>query len=99
MFLSLKNKEIFSKTVPAKLQAYMAFGKPVAAMISGEGAEIIRKANCGYSVESGDYKGFAEIIVTLRLKTEQLNSLGLNVKDYYNKNFSMQSSKNQLMKI
>ncbi len=99
MFLSLKNKEIFSKTVPAKLQAYMAFGKPVAAMISGEGAEIIKKANCGFSVVSGDYKGFAETINAMRLKTGELNNLGLNGKAYYNKNFSVQSRKNQLMKI
>src|SRR5690606_12062325 len=54
MFLSLQDKEIFSKTVPAKLQAYMASGKPVAAMISGEGADIIKNANCGNSVASGD---------------------------------------------
>ena len=29
LFLSLKNHDIFSKTVPAKLQTYMALGKPI----------------------------------------------------------------------
>ena len=43
MLVTLKDELIFNVTVPAKLQAYMAAGKPVLAMLNGEGAEIVKK--------------------------------------------------------
>ncbi|MCM1309651.1 MAG: glycosyltransferase family 4 protein [Bacteroides sp.] len=50
LFLALKNDPIFALTVPAKLQAYMSAGKPIVAMINGEGAATIADADCGWSV-------------------------------------------------
>lgn len=100
MFFSLQNKEIFSKTVPAKLQAYMASEKPIAGMISGEGNEIIKEANCGYSVESGDFKNFAKIILNFkRMSIPELNSLGKNGKEFYDKKFSKRARKDQLVHL
>ncbi len=40
LLLSLKDSEIFSLTVPSRLQAYMYAGKPIVAMINGEGKEL-----------------------------------------------------------
>ena len=37
LFLSLKRDPIFSKTVPAKLQTYMALGKPIIELLEGGG--------------------------------------------------------------
>lgn len=37
MLVTLKDELIFNVTVPAKLQAYMAAGKPILAMLNGEG--------------------------------------------------------------
>lgn len=100
LFLSLKNEEIFKLTVPAKLQAYMASGKPVAAMLSGEGAKIIRDSNCGFVVDSGDYKGFANSILRLyqKSKTDREN-LGKNGKEFYLRNFDFKLRKSQLKKL
>ena len=43
LFFSLKDSPIFNLTCPAKLQAYMSAGKPVLAMLNGEGANIVSK--------------------------------------------------------
>src|SRR5690554_5563704 len=99
MFFSLQNKEIFFKTVPAKLQAYMGAGKPIIGMISGEGNEIIKEANCGISVPSGDYKKFAKSILILKNDSEKLEELGENALKFYNQNFSKQNRKEQLNRI
>lgn len=100
LFLSLKNEEIFKMTVPAKLQAYMASGKPVAAMLSGEGARIIKESNCGFVVESGDYEGFANSILSLYKKSKfEREDLGRNGKEFYLNRFDFKSRKNQLKKI
>ena len=59
MLVTLKDELIFNVTVPAKLQAYMAAGKPILAMLNGEGAEIVKEAECGYVVAAGDYEKMA----------------------------------------
>lgn len=47
LIVSLVDKEIFSLTVPAKTQTYIATGKPIIAIIKGEAADIIRENELG----------------------------------------------------
>ena len=100
LFFSLKDEALFSKTVPAKLQAYMASSKPIIGMISGEGRQLIIDSNCGLSVKSGDFKGFAEAITTLQ--TASATDLKMYSKcgsDYYERHFSLQSRTVQLLNL
>ena len=100
LFLSLKDEEIFSKTVPAKLQTYMALGKPVIALLKGEGAGIINESKCGFVEEKNDYINLAKIINRVKvLSNEELKLLGQNGKEYYFKNFSREKRKKQLLNL
>ena len=63
MYLSLKNNRTFNKTIPGKLQTYMASGKPIIGSISGEANKIINLSNCGFASEAEDYK---KLVKTLR---------------------------------
>lgn len=100
MLLALKDAMIFNVTVPAKLQAYMAAKKPVAAMLNGEGASIISEAKCGFSTKAGDCKGLAGIIVKLKqMSVPERVSLGENGRNYFEKNFSLDKCINHLCKI
>ncbi len=47
LIVSLIDKEIFSLTVPAKTQTYIATGKPIFAVIKGEAAGIIKENELG----------------------------------------------------
>ena len=47
LIVSLINREIFSLTVPAKTQTYVAAGKPIIAIINGEAADLIKQNNLG----------------------------------------------------
>jgi glycosyltransferase involved in cell wall biosynthesis len=47
LIVSLVDKEIFSLTVPAKTQTYIATGKPIIAIINGEVANIIKENQLG----------------------------------------------------
>jgi glycosyltransferase involved in cell wall biosynthesis len=42
LLVSLKDDPIFNLTVPAKVQAYMSSGKPIMAMLNGEGSQNIK---------------------------------------------------------
>ncbi len=89
MLFSLKDEEIFSLTLPGKVQSYMAFGKPIVAMINGEGYEVVMKANCGFTCSAGDYKGLASnIIKAYEMPDNELAVLGKNGYEYYKTNFA-----------
>ncbi len=87
LLVSLKDEFIFNNTVPAKLQAYMASGKPVLAFINGEGATIVDDANCGFVVPAGDVDALVTTINEKIRKCSILPSLGENGKKYCELNF------------
>lgn len=51
LFFQLKKDFLFKYTIPSKLQAYMACGKPIIGAIEGSSAKIINDSNCGIAVE------------------------------------------------
>jgi len=51
LIVSLINKPIFSATVPAKTQTYIAAKKPILAIINGDVADIVNDNNLGVSVD------------------------------------------------
>ena len=50
MLVSLRDEEIFALTVPGKVQAYLACGKPIIGSLAGEGSAVIRNARVGLVV-------------------------------------------------
>lgn len=100
LFLSLKDSEIFHKTVPAKLLSYMSAKKPIFGMLSGEGAELIKKSNGGITSDAGDFKSMAEKIISfMNISVNKRIDIGNNNYNYYNKNFSFSKRKKQILKI
>lgn len=88
LFLSLKNDYIFSLTAPAKLQAYMASGKPVLAMVDGEARNLIDDAECGLSCAAGDYKAFAQCVQNLKsMSDDERDEMGRKGLEYFDRNF------------
>jgi len=100
LFLSLKRDPIFSKTVPAKLQTYMAMGKPIIGVLEGEAAKLIIDSDCGIVEESYNYEELAKKINNFAC-TDNLEKIkkGENAKNYYLKNFSSIIRKNEILKI
>lgn len=100
LLLSLKDSEIFSLTVPARLQAYMSAGKPVVAMFNGEGRQVIDEAQCGYSVPAGDSQALAELLIRLWQEDKDvLRQKGSNGKRYSTEHYDFQTCINHLIRI
>ena len=47
MLVTLKDEPILGLTIPARVQSYLACGRPIVAGINGEGARIINEAGAG----------------------------------------------------
>jgi glycosyltransferase involved in cell wall biosynthesis len=89
LLVSLSKQPIFSLTVPNKIQAYLAVGKPIIACLNGEGARIINEAKAGLSVLAEDAKGLAEAIITMyRMTGKERLQLGKNGRAYFKVNFN-----------
>ena len=93
-FLSFKNDPLWSKTIPAKLQSYMACGMPVVASAEGETRRIIEEAECGICCEIGNVEKLAEAIRSL-MKID-LTVMQRNSRSYYEKNFNKKKLMDQI---
>lgn len=84
MLATLCKDPIFALTVPAKIQSYLAFGKPIISAIDGEASNVIRESNVGYTVASEDAKALADAVLTMSsLPESQLIEFGENGKEYF----------------
>lgn len=100
MLVSLKDDPIFNLTVPAKMQAYMSAGKPILAMLNGDGADLIEEAKCGKAVNAGDYNNLAAGILELyKLNDLELEKMGNNSKDFYSQCFTLKGCIDNLERI
>lgn len=69
-------------------------------MMNGEGHNLVKNINCGFSVKAGDYEGLFEKIIDFSLlSNEELKVMGDNGKSYFEKNFMFENCMNNLEKI
>ena len=96
-FLSLIKDPLFSKTIPAKLQSYMACGKPILAAADGETSTIILESECGICVPSGDAQLLAKgILEYLEMPSEKIAYIGKKSRNYYDNNFKKSLLMNEM---
>ncbi len=63
LIVSLVDEPIFSLTVPAKVQTYIAANRPIMAIINGDAADIIRDNNLGYTCKPNDISEIKETFI------------------------------------
>lgn len=81
-FLSFMETDLFEKTIPAKLQSYMACGMPIIAAAKGETKRLIERAECGICVPIGDHRALADAIVHLMNNELVLADMRQNSRKY-----------------
>ena len=100
MLVTLKDEPIFNLTVPAKVQAYMSAGKPIIAMLNGEGAGLIEEVGCGHSVAAGDAEALADVILKLsQSDRNSLRQMGERGREYSQTHFDFQKCIDNLIDI
>ncbi len=100
LLVSLKKSEIFYRTIPGKLQSYLACSKPIIGSIDGIASNIINESNSGFCSPAEDYKELSNIIIKfLNLTEDKKQKLGKNALNYYNEHFKKEKLLKELENI
>lgn len=96
-FLSFADNPLYERTIPAKLQSYMACGMPIIAVAGGETKRIIKEAQCGFALKMEDIHSFATGIKKMMdLKKKERCELGNNGRNYGEIHFKKEEILNRI---
>jgi len=88
LLVTLADQPIFAATIPSKVQAYMAVGRPILACLNGEGARLVGEAGAGLAVPAEDAVALADAVLRLyRMSAEERDAMGRNGRAYYKQHF------------
>ena len=100
LLVTLADQEIFSQTIPSKIQAYLAAGRPIIASLRGEGARVVEEAGAGIACPPEQVASLVESIRQMRrLSPEQRTALGRSGRAYFERHFDMDRQVVRLLEI
>lgn len=100
LLVSLKDEYIFAQTIPSKVQAYLAAGRPIIAALRGEGARVIVEAGSGMACDPDNPAALAEMIIEMKaLPADRRQAMGRSGKAYFNEHFEMRHQVERLVEI
>lgn len=97
--VSLQDLPLFRTTLPSKLQATMAAGRPILGAVTGDAAAAIRESGSGVVVQPGSATEMAAAIRDLHASRTTLKALGQAGRDYYRQNYSEQVAGDHLSEL
>lgn len=100
LLVTLKRDEIFAYTIPSKVQAYLAAGRPIIAALDGEGARVVKEAGAGMICPAEDAQGLASCIERLyHMPKSERDQLGQAGRAYFLEHFEMERQAHRLVEI
>jgi colanic acid biosynthesis glycosyl transferase WcaI len=88
LLVTLRPDPLYELTIPSKVQAYMACGRPILASLDGVGAQEVEAAGAGLTSPAGDAGALAAATRKLyELSPEERASMGARARVHYDRNF------------
>lgn len=84
-FISFQQEDLWTKTIPAKLQSYLACGMPIVAAAEGETERIVSEALCGLCSGIGNVEELANNIK--KMLNMDILKMRKNARSYFEENF------------
>ena len=100
LLVSLVRSPIMRQTVPSKVQAYLAAGKPIIASLDGEGTRVLEESGAGVSCPAEDAAALAEAVLRLRaMPSDELQRMGEAGLVYYKQHFDPTALATRLVQL
>lgn len=89
LIVSLKDEPLFALTIPSKLQAYLACGRPLIGSINGVVARLIAEAGAGLCAPAGTPAALAAQVEALAaLPAAERDAMGARARAYSEQHFA-----------
>ena len=98
-YISLSDSPYVGQSIPNKIMMYMAFGKPILGVISGDGKQVLEAAKGSIIVEENVTKIAQNIEKLSKLNKDQREEMGQNNYKYYYENFDENVISKKIEKI
>lgn len=100
LLVSLNDEPAFAQTIPSKIQAYLAAGRPIVACLNGEGARVINEAGAGLTSPAEQVLPLvANIRCMTALGEAERAAMGRSGKSYFDANFEMGAQVSRLVDL
>lgn len=100
LLVSLNDEEAFAQTIPSKIQAYLAAGRPILASLNGEGARVISEAGAGLVSPSEQVQPLVDNIRRMQaLPVHEREAMGRAGRAFFDSNFEMGSQVARLVEL
>jgi hypothetical protein len=100
LLVSLNDEPAFAQTIPSKVQAYLAAGRPILACMNGEGARVVCEARAGLASPAEQVLPLvANIRCMQELGTSERTAMGTSGRAYFDANFEMTSQVRRLVEL
>ena len=98
--VTLNRDAILAQTIPSKVQAYLAAGRPIIGALDGAGAQVIRSAGAGLVCAAEDSEGLADCIGRLHAMDEsERDALAAAGRRFYLEHYEITRQVDRLMSI
>ena len=95
--LPLSNESYIGKTIPAKMQEYFYYEKPILAAIDGDAKVIITDLGNGVVCDLNDLQSISESAKKMITKKEEYKEKSRNAKIYFDDNYSLKKHVDNLI--
>jgi len=90
LLVHLKDDPLFRITIPSKVQAYLAVGRPILLGVRGDAEDLVSRAKAGLACTPESPRSISEAIRKLYgMPPHQLQQMGENGRRYYQENLSL----------
>lgn len=90
LLVHLKDDPLFTITIPSRIQAYLAAGRPVLCGVRGDGSDLVRESGGGVCFEPDQPEALVEAVLALRrLPASAREEMGARGRRFYQKRLSV----------
>ena len=90
LLVHLKDDPLFRITIPSKIQAYLAVGRPILVGVRGDAADLVRAAGAGIDCQPEKPESISEAVEKLyRMPRTLLDEMGDRGRRYYREKLSL----------
>ena len=90
LLIHLKDSDLFTITIPSKVQSCLALGRPVLAVVSGDAARLVELSGAGIVCAPGQPDRLAETVLRMtNLDRTEREAMGTRGRSFYFQELSM----------